>query len=288
MFGFLPHRLFTTHLGQSTTGLSPRIWGKVSGSLMDSSGQKRLVLAGDDFVSLHGALSGTAGEYYGEAGGYKSYQDSGCTIAQADDAKGGVAKLSFDGTGANDEIWLQSCGGAGVLGAISDTAADAHLTAFECRVKFSAITDDTLCAFIGLAEEGLIAADTKVDTTGVLASKDLIGFDVVAADGDALNFVYRKADQDLQTKISGVQALAADTWYKLGFLYDPNPPTPDSKRIRVFVDNTEQSTYVTATDIAAATFPDGEELSFLVGGKQVPESAANIQVDWWAFAQAIA
>jgi len=284
MNGLLYQQLATTHLGQTTSGLSPRIWDKVARAIQTPSGVNRLFLAGDDFASFHGTLTGTAGDY---SGGYKSYQDSGCTIAQVADAKGGVAKLSFDGTGANDEIWLQSGGSAGVLGAISDTAGAAHVTAFECRVKFSAVANSTLCGFVGLAEEGLAAADTKTDTTGVFADKDCIGFDVVAADGDALNFIYQKAGQTLQTKISGVQALVADTWYNLGFIYEPDAPCPPAKRIKVYVDGVEQSTYVTATNIAAATFPDGEELAFLLGGKQVPESAANIQCDWWQFGQVI-
>jgi hypothetical protein len=87
------------------------------------------------------------------------------------------------------------------------------------------------------------------------------------------------------TKIAGVHVPVADTFVKLGFLYDPS--APPAKRIKVFVSNVEQSTYVTAANIAAATFPDGEELGFLFGMKMGSAVLAEAAIDWWAFAQLI-
>jgi hypothetical protein len=255
--------------------------------MMAADGQKRLVLAGDDFMSFHGLLTSTAGDY---EGGYKSYQDSGNTISQVADKKGGVLKLYLDATD-NDEAWLQSCGSSGVLGAISDTAGDDHLTVFECRFQISSVADDVAATFLGLAEEGCAAADTKVDNTGVLADKDYIGFNTVhtnsgtAGTNAAMNFVYRKSGQTAQTKIATLQTLVANTWYKMGFVYDPLEPT--SRRITVYVDNVEQSTYVTGTNIATATFPDAEEMAFLAGLKAGSAAASSLLIDWWAFGQLI-
>ena len=43
----------------------------------------------------------------------------------------------------------------------------------------------------------------------------------------------------------------------------------------------------TSTNIAAATFPDAEALSFLAGFKSTTAVAAALDIDWWAFAQLI-
>lgn len=287
MFSFLPHNLFTNHIGQNSTGLSPRLWSRVTGTIMDGDGAARLVLAGDDFMSFHGLLTSTAGDY---EGGYKSYEDANNTISQVADKKGGVIKLAGHATD-NNESWLQSGGSSGVLGAISDTAADSHLTACECRFQVSSVADDVAALFLGLAEEGLAAANTKADNTGVMADKDYIGFDTVhtnsgtAGTNAVMNFVYRKSGQTAQTPIAGLQTLEANTWYKMGFLFDPRAQA--SKRISVYLDNVEQPTYVTAANIAAATFPDGEELAFLAGLKAGGATASNLLIDWWAFAQVI-
>lgn len=284
MFHALPHALYTPHVGESSSGLSPRLWSRMHESAMAPDGASRLVLIGDDFLSFGGLVTTTAGDLSSEGGSYKSYQDTGGTILQRVDAKGGVVRFTTDTTD-NDENWLQSGYTAGVLGAISDTAADAHMTAFEARVRVSSIADTITNMFVGLAEEGLAAADTMADSGGDMADKDYIGFQIIETDGDSIDFVYQKEGQTGVTLISGVQVPVASTWYKLGFLYDPNAPT--ARRITVYVDNTEQSTYVTGTQIGTATFPDGEELSFLMGGKNAAGTAQWMEIDWWAFGQLI-
>jgi hypothetical protein len=98
-------------------------------------------------------------------------------------------------------------------------------------------------------------------------------------DSDGIDFIYKKAGQTLQTKISVAQQITADTWYKLGFVYDPN--APEAKRITVFVDGVDEGTYVTATNIATATFPDDEELQPLFGVKNSSGAVTRIDLDWY-------
>lgn len=281
MFGFLPHQFFVHHEGQNTSGLSPRLWRRVSQALMDGAGQTRLILTGDDFMC---AKSHDTSTVLNSECSYTSYIDTGNTLTNLADERGGV--LALGGMDAdNDECWLASGDATSVLGAISDTAGADFITAFECRIKKGNIANDVSAIFCGLAEEGLAAAETKADGTGVFAAKDCIGFDNVHADGDAINFIYQKAGQTLVTKIAAVHVPVADTFVKLGFLYDPFAPA--AKRIKVFVNNVEQTTYVTAANIATATFPDGEELGFLFGQKKGAATEAEVAIDWWAFAQVI-
>lgn len=278
--------IYTSYLsaGDSDAGFSGNLWGRMEDCTTSVFG-KRHVVVSDDFhnFGLTTAVTSNVGRYASAGGVYKSYEDTGGAISQLATHTGGVISIGTDNTD-NDEVWLQAAGSTGVFGAISDTAGSSKLTIFETRFRLPQVTS-TYNLFIGLAEEGLAAADTITDA-GALASKDFFGFHVAESDGDALNFVYRLAGQNAVTKISGVQALAADTWYKAGAIFDPSAPA--SKRIKVYVGNTEQSTYVTATNIATATgdaFPDGEEMSFLVGVKNQTTTASTVLVDWFRYFQ---
>ena len=176
-------------------------------------------------------------------------------------------------------------GNAGVLGVISDS--DARLLIAEFRFRLNSVTDGDGSVFLGLGEEGLGAAATPLadDTGHTTSDDDLIGFLITEDDNDALKFVYRKNGGALQTVMTYGTALAADTWYNVGFVYDPE--APESKKIKIFVDNVEQSTYVTGTNIAAATFPDGEELDMyaaIIGSAN--NDPQHFDLDLWAFYQA--
>ena len=274
----------TPHKGQSGgRGMSPRIWSKVNGAAMSPDGASPGYGIGDEFLSFgpSRAVAGNVGYYASEAGLYKTYEDTGNAVAQIPTAVGGVITLTTTGAD-NQENWMQSCAGAGVLGVISNTAGADKLLLFEARVKISAIAANVGGFFVGLGEEGMAVADTLTDA-GAMVSKDFIGFFCSQDDPDCLTFVYRKAGQVMVTKIAALQALVADTYYKVGFVYDPKADA--AKRIAVFIDNVEQSTYVTATNIATATFPDAEELAFVAGHKSAGDVSV-LTIDWWNFFQA--
>jgi hypothetical protein len=277
---FVP-QLLTSHRDGLSSGLSPRLWAKVTGSVLAPDGGDRLVFVGDDFLTFKGA--GTYLTPFSELG-YTAYIDVGGTLTQLADETGGVLALTTDGTD-EDEIWIQSGDATGPLGFISDTAGADFLTVFEARYKISSISNAVMSSFVGLASPGCAAQNTKVDATGVLLTTGaFIGFDVLL-DGDSIQFTYQAASQTVNQKIAGVHVPVADDFVKLGFVYDPQAEA--SKRIKVFVNNTEQSTYVTATNIAAATFPDAEALSFLAGFKNTTAATGELAIDWWAFAQLI-
>lgn len=284
--------LYTLHQGQSGgRGLSPRLWGKAYGQMLSPDGASNAFMIGDDFLNFGGhspAIDGTTAlpsATIPGPNGYGVYTDtttSACSIAPIATASGGVCRIA---TGATDnhEAWLTAMGNLGVFGAISDTAGSDKLTIFEARVRVGQVANNGGAFFLGLAEEGLAAADTKADDTGVMASKDFIGFNTIHSDGDLLSINYRKAGADQQSVGSG-SALTASTWTKLGFVYDPKEVA--SKRIKFFIDNVEQSDYVTGDNIAASTFPDGEELVFLAGIKNGGAAASTLDIDWWQFFQA--
>ena len=278
MFDFLPHQLFTQHASQSTSGISPALWSRLTEQL--SGGHKRAFLVGDDFACPKAA--NTYVDLYSEVA-HTGYIDTGGTIVGLADEKGGVLALNVDATGANEETHLSAGDGTIQLGQISDTAADAHLTVFEARYKVSSIANSGMPHFVGLASPGLAGDNTIVDTTGALISTGaFLGFRTLL-DGDSIDFVYQAASQTLQTVVTGAHVPVADTFVKVGWVYDPDAPT--AYRIRGYVNNAELGTYVTGTNIAAATFPDAEALTFHAGLKSIAAAAMALELDWWGFGQ---
>ena len=255
--------------GQATKFPSIAIWNRVEQALRGNLGG---IILEDNFLSFNGSVTSNVGTYSSQAGGWLSYEDTGSTVATIETEVGGVLKITTDTTD-NDEIWLQPGGAKQVIGKI--TSGDSGLLAYEIRVRPNQIV--TQNAFFGLSEETLAAADTVSDA-GAFASKDMIGFNLAEAASSTMTFAYRTAGQALTTPITALKTVVAATWYKFGFLYDAQAPT--SKRIRVFVDGVEQSTYVTATNIAATAFPTGEELNLLMGLKNGAAAATRWDVDW--------
>lgn len=202
-----------------------------------------------------------------------------CTLTGS--AVAGGALVLF-GTTDNEEAALERGGGAAAPYVISDTAAAARKLWFEARVKKSTIADAVGGFFVGLTSEGAGVADFMADSGADFADVDLIGFWNDPTDDSVsshVHFVYQITGQAFATPIDTAATLVADTYIKLGFKYDPSAPT--AKRIKIYVDGVEQATYVTGTNIATATFPDGEELTKLIAIKQQSNTDMTVSMDWW-------
>lgn len=220
-------------------------------------------------------------------GKYAVMQDTGGTNTLGQSATSELGELAMVLSGTdNEENWLGTGGNTGGgFKFIIPSVAVPHTIAFECRIKKSAIATGSM--FVGFAEEGLVAADTMSDT-GVFVDKDFIGFLTPETDLDGCDFAYNKESGANPTiNNADVHTWVADTYVKLGFLYNYKNPT--SRRIKVFVNGVVQSDYVTSTEIADTTnFPGGEEMALLVGGKVGATGVAHtITMDWWRAAQVV-
>jgi hypothetical protein len=280
MFFVSPSTLLTAHKNQSTRMLSQQLWARAYGQGYSPDGDDPLSFVYDDFKCFSNttAVAANVGRYAGQVG-YLSYEDTGNAITQLATEADGVIKITTDTTD-NDESWLQPGMATSVLGKVA-VASSPKLVLFETRIKVGQI-GNTYNAFFGLSEEGLAAADTFTDA-GAMGDKDFLGFWVLEGAGSALKFGWRKSGQAV-VSLGTAKTLVADTWYKVGFCYDPK--AKPSQRLSFYVDNEVLSTYGTATQLAAATFPDGEELNLLLGVKNGTASANFIESDWWAFGQA--
>lgn len=254
-------------------GLSANLWDRWRGRTRNANDfTEDGITFFDDFINF-GVGSGTVYK------GYGIHLDTGNTIQEIATEVGGVIKVTTDGTD-NDSCELCSGGNVGTIVTIPSSAGDVVI--FESRVRFTQVTN-TYNAFIGLTEEGVAVDDGLFTDAGAGADKDKIGFQVLEADGDALEFTYKKAGQTAVVT-TGLKAISAATWYRLGFVFDPRLPA--ASRLRVYIDNAYTGTAYTATNIAAATFPSSEELAVTVGVKNGSAAASAVDVDWVAVAQA--
>lgn len=288
-----PQSVFLTHKGVNNTsrGLSPGLWQNMRSQLSSTDGGSGFFIYDDFLVTGQTvAVASNVGCYASLAGQYKSYEGASAAIAQLETAgAGGFLKMS---TPASDNILCAICqGGAGtsaatsVLGAIN-RATSPKMVIFETRFKVSSIADDVMAVFLGLMEENGAVVGGLVDDTGVTIDNDYIGFNTVHTNGGTtgtnakLRAVYKKDGQTAQTSVATAATLVADTFIKAGFVYDPLADA--TQRITWYVDNTPLGTYVTDTQMAAATFPDGEEMGFTAMTKSGTATASNLVIDWWA------
>jgi hypothetical protein len=233
----------------------------------------------DDFVNFSQHISDQSVQRY------DSYIDSGVTIKQLTGTAGRGGAIEIAGNDADNDEGVLSTHGPAFM--VSDSTKKA--LAFEAIWSKASVADNALASFIGLGfDHGNSVPVAKTlcltDDDGALGAFSFIGFHVDQADGDALDFVYKADGQSAVVKIAGVQALVAATTYRLGFLFDPDRGA--DKQIAIFVDGVEQSTYVTAANIAAATFPDDEPLAMVWAAKVGTGSAeVKSQLYGWRCAQ---
>lgn len=259
------------HKGLSSRLLSPRIFGNLPIKNFSVGLGGRYFF--DDFLNFGQHISDQDTQQY------SSYIDTGVTLKQsAADASGAVVVAGNDAD--NDEGSMTTGGNLGGLVAIDATGSGR--IAFECRIKKASVADNACAFFIGLGEEGLAAGNTLVDNTGEIADKDMIGFRVKHDGGEEIDFAWNKAGGSIQEH-ANIHTMVADTYVKLGFLYDPINHSND-KQIKLFVDGVEESVYVTQTQLEAATFPDDEELALLLATKVGAAAESTLTLDWWALA----
>lgn len=212
--------------------------------------------------------------------GWYPVLDSNVTLKGDPTTNGGGLKLTTTATD-NDFGYLTSGGNAAGAFKIVAKGSGGKKLWFETRVKYGSITE--LASFIGLAEEGLAAAGTLTDDTGVIADKDYVGFRVVVADGDGLDAAYRIDGGSEVVAKEEAQVLVADTWYKLGMTWDPSEGA--SGILRFYINGTSVGTVAGSVITAGTTFPTGEELALLFAFKQGEAAAKSAHIDWVRCAQ---
>lgn len=273
---------------------SPNIWHECPAAEIDI-GMADGIHFFDDFTAGYELAAGSS---LTKLGRYECIADSGASLTTEDDttatdASGMWGAQEFvAGTTADADLVMQ-LGGGGAY-SISSTKADAKKLVFEARLKVSTIVDGVSSFFVGLGEPSRavnagVFTTTQGDTVDTaMADAAFIGFWRSDADGNGLNFIYSANGQTAVDHIVDVHTLVADTYVKVGFFY--NPDEIKARRIKVYADNVQNlATYVTSTNISAATFPEGEVMSPVIGHNNDDGSTAcTLTVDWWGASQWVA
>lgn len=187
--------------------------------------------------------------------GYVVHMTGTGDFGTTDDPGGGLV-LETGATGDN-ETSAQYGGGIADVGSyrISDTATEARKLWFEVALEVDNVTLNQMSAFWGLLVGLNLSGDDILDDSHVfITTLDFIGFRKKAGDSNLVDVVYQADSGGVITLIDGDITLELNTIIRLGFKYDPSAPA--SRQITFFVNGIPKLTYVTAANIAAATFPD--------------------------------
>lgn len=220
--------------------------------------------------------------------GWRCYTDSAeyirPTVASEYD---GPPALRFFATTDNQEAWGQPCNGAEPF-VISDTAAECRDLIFEVCFRAANITVNKSGFFIGLMQAGLVT--NTIADAGTMIDQDFIGFFKPEGNTSGIDFVYNIAGGGgMVTEVDDFATIAALTWYRAGFRFNAA-----NKTITPWWGTGDNSTtkfapvtadIVTATEIATATFPDGEYMAPIAGLKNAHADDYYFDIREWAVGQ---
>lgn len=222
--------------------------------------------------------------------GWVAHLDTSCTLTQygtIDASKGesGVIRFYQDGTD-NDQASIQmGQNTAGICKIDPTDAAEDFALAFECRYRQSTVSNTLQKLFFGLANPG-VSDDNGLmaDATTSMADVAYLGFWVDEADGDDLMFCFHKASGTVHCH-NDMDALVADTWTKIGFLY--LPWAPSDRKIQVYVDGVEVAAGRVSNSSTNGTgdttnFPGAVAMAPAIVQKIGAGTSCTMDVDWIA------
>lgn len=271
--------------GTVNRGLSPEIW-QAYGFIGTTNDPSRKPFFYDDFDGLGVYASATAqGPYMTLQEGASTLQQ--CAAADNSEEEFGVLEIAtFDAD--NEEASIELGAGVGGLVRLDDTVGERSVVAWEARVKRTTVLDNETVFAFGIGEPGFAVTNALVDDTGamVAAGKDFVGFQTLAASNEEIDAIYMIGGTATTVQVKDNAGTAvADTWQKLGCVFDPLAATDD--KLRYFIDGAEISygTKLTDTIIATGTaFPTDEEMTLVLLCKNTDGTPAAhpFYMDWWA------
>jgi hypothetical protein len=253
----------------------------------------------------------------GSIGGWSAYGSAGATLVDKQ-LEGGVIGLTSDT--ADEYVTLLSSTGSFRMVTTSTLALNKKM-AFEARVARSVVTSAKGEFFVGLMaptlSSGLPATAQPITATDdtLMTAGDFFGFhcnQTTAVRGGptevAVAFELASGTINYPTNLTTLMAstgntvLAADTFVKLGFVFDPNGPikritsatarqtagTLRKANIRFFVNGIEAPTFLTSDDVANATATQAFPTAFMAPVFAHANGASTFTVsyiDWIKVAQ---
>lgn len=264
----------TQYKGAQTRGLSdtsrspsPSIWSdcpflEILAGVVDG------VAFHDDFLNGPRVSAGAEAA----SGAYRGFASTGGLVTDGGEI-GGTLDLSSDG---DDE-------GASFRTSCAPFQIDRSLGKFwfETRVKSSTIADTKHGIFVGLLENVALTATVPIAAAGTLSDNNLCGFHRLEGDGDKFDTVYKANGVTQVTLQADAVTLVADTWVKLGIVFDPK-----DNSLSFYADGVKLSTTYTIPAADGTDFPNDVRLGLAIAVLNATASTpGSTEIDWWRAAQ---
>lgn len=236
----------------------------------------------DDFIGVQ--LPGTQTTEIGWMGRYKVFATaSGYVKADEtfDSAERGGGILAFNADTENNTASLAVEAEAFRMSGVKSTG---NKLWFEARVAVDSIVTDGVGFMLGLAETQLWTLATGVPFSGgadaITNSASFIGFHYPEDDTSTMDTVYSdRATSFTKVKDAGVTGFAADTFMKVGMVYDPTNLTDT---IKFFVNGVQLPDTISSETLTGLTNLDAGTLGLIFS--QIADSAGTGIIgymDWW-------
>lgn len=204
--------------------------------------------------------------------GMEVFTSSGATLAQLDEdgaPRAMVEATDNEGLSINQGIYpYKIIQNAGEL-------------VFEARVKRDEITG-TWGFFVGLIESITPTATVPITaTTTILSDNNLVGFHNEEADPDGVNTTYKANGIAVVEVETDVHTLVADTWVKLGMVFNRN----GDNVLAFYVDGNKQATTKLIPSAAGTDFPNDVRMGWVVANLNGAGAAMQLGFDWIRVAQ---
>ena len=262
--------------------LSPNIWADCPIDTLLSNPTKGIFYF-DDFRDLPLNPTLTTQIAYGK---YKAFADSGSLISKLSlvnsaEVLGGALTLALDTD--NDGVSLAQAWPSFRLSGVEGT--DGKLW-FECSYAQNSIATNMASVIIGLAEVELWTLSSTVplnDADTLDASASFIGFSHLEDAVGKVDSGYADRATSITRIGTTIKTLAANTFTKFGFKYDPSR---SEDCIRFYVDNVLNGSVISRTTLTGMTNLDANALGLIVAA--TADSAGTSfagYLKWWACAQ---
>lgn len=251
-------------------GPSDLIWGQFpTANILMGGYPAEGTIIHEDFELWPAHSSTGSGSVTEKIKGWSAYLDQGGAIADGNVANVDSINLSSDGD--NEGAVLCS-----LTTAVRLLSNSGRKVAFECRLKTSTIADTKHGFFVGLMESVTPTATVPIQASGVMADKNFIGFHRLEGTGNEIDATYKVTGQAETAALASVFTPVADTFMKLGFLFD------GVTTIKWFANGAEVlAARITGTTMAAATFPSAKNMGPIIAILNATGTTpGSITVDW--------
>lgn len=227
------------------------------------------VLFFDEFQNGPRVAAAAEAAYMGAGGGYRGFADTGGLVADGGEI-GGTLVLSSDGDNEGASF-RTSC-------AAFQIGRGLGKLWMEARVKTSTIVDTKHNLFVGMMADAALTAVLPITALGAIADVNIVGFHrtEAALGGAVMSTVYKADGIAAVTVQDGGVALAADTYVKLGMVFDPA-----DNSLAFYRNGQRLANSYTIPAAAGTDFPNDVRLGFVIAVLNATASTpGSSEIDW--------